>query len=97
VEFALKIPGKQGEQLKKWGIENPVPIVAFVQSVRLRFQSLNPGFELGAIDSFEARSLQRIIHVTVEGSDAVVVGMLPNLSREQVQENMKKVQERWAS
>jgi hypothetical protein len=52
---------------------------------------------LGAIDTLETRGIQRIIHVTLHSSDLIVVGMLPNASKDQISESTKKVLERWAS
>lgn len=97
VEFALKIPSHSGLSVQKWGIEDPEPIVKWIREVVTRFQTLTPGFEMGAVDVLEARGLQRILHVTVHGPNFIVVGMLPNASKEQVDESTKKVLERWAS
>jgi CheY-like chemotaxis protein len=97
VEFALKIPSEITATIQKWGLDEPEPVVAWVRGVTNRFQSLNPGFELGTIDTFEARSLQRIIHVSIDNSDMIVVGMLPSTSKEQVEESTRKVRERWGS
>ena len=97
VEFALKIPAEITEPITKWGIEEPEPIVAWVRSVASRFQSLDPGFEVGVIDTIEARGPQRILHATVDGPTTIVVGLLPTVSKEQVEESTKKVLERWAS
>lgn len=97
VEFALKIPGAITATIHKWGIDEPEPVVAWVRGVTSRFQALNPGFELGSIDTIEARGIQRILHVRLDESDMIVVGMLPTSSREQVEESTLKVRERWAS
>ncbi len=97
VEFALRVPLDPARVVQKWGIENPEPIVTWVRAAVGRFQTLHPGFELGVIDHLETRGIQRIIHVTVHGSDLIVVGMLPNASKEQISESTKKVLERWAS
>lgn len=97
VEFALKIPGEITATTQKWGIENPEPVVAWVRSVTNRFQTMNPGFELGVIDSFEARGVHRILHVSLDGADTIVVGMLPTATREQIEQSSEKVRERWAS
>ena len=97
VEFALRVPIDPARKTHKWGIENPEPIVKWLRTVITRFQGLNPGFELGSIDTVETRGIQRILHVTVHGSDLIVVGMLPNASKDQISESTKKVLERWAS
>jgi hypothetical protein len=97
VEFALRVPLDSVRKIQKWGIENPDPIVKWLRTVVTRFQGLNPGFELGSIDTLETRGVQRIIHVTMHGSDLIVVGMLPNASKEQISVSTKKVLERWAS
>ena len=97
VEFALRVPLDPARKFHKWGIENPEPIIHWLRAVVTRFQGLHPGFELGAIDTLETRGIQRIIHVTMHGSDLIVVGMLPNASKEQISESTKKVLERWAS
>jgi CheY-like chemotaxis protein len=97
VEFALRVPLESSRPVDKWGIESPEAIAAWVRGAVTRFQNLHPGFELGAVDHFEARGIQRIIHVTMHGSDLIVVGMLPNASKEQISESTKKVLERWAS
>lgn len=97
VEFALRVPLDQDREVHKWGIENPEPIVTWLRAVVGRFQALHPGFELGAIDTLETRGIQRIIHVTLHSSDLIVVGMLPNASKDQISESTKKVLERWAS
>ena len=97
VEFALKIPSDDAVVVQKWGIDNPDPVVAWVRGVAARFQALNAGFELGAVDTIETRSLQRILHVRVDGSHMIVVGLLPNATKEQIEETTNKVLERWAS
>jgi hypothetical protein len=97
VELALKIPSDIAAPIQKWGVEDPGRMVAWMRGVISRFQSLNPGFEVGAISTIEARSPQRILHATVDGSTTIVVGMLPTASREQVEETTRKVVERWAS
>jgi CheY-like chemotaxis protein len=97
VEFALRVPVDGARAVHKWGIENPDPIVGWLRGVVGRFQGLHLGFEMGSIDTLETRGIQRIMHVTVHGSDLIVVGMLPNASKEQISESTKKVLERWAS
>lgn len=97
VEFALKIPSEITATIQKWGIEEAEPLVAWVRGVTSRFHNLSPGFELGMIDSVEARSPQRILHVSVDGPNTFVVGMLPSSSKEQILESSQKVRERWAS
>jgi CheY-like chemotaxis protein len=97
VEFALKIPIQDGLPVQKWGIEDPAPIVGWIRSVVSRFEALQPGFEIGGVDVVEARGVQRIIHVTVHEENMMAVGMLPNSSKEQVEESTKKVLERWVS
>ncbi|HEX7859825.1 MAG TPA: response regulator [Verrucomicrobiae bacterium] len=97
VEYALKIPQDLTGTVQKWGAEDPAPVVAWVRGVTNRFHSLNPGFEMGVFDTLEARSLQRILHVSVDGSDTFVVAMLPTSTKEQIEESSQKVRERWAS
>lgn len=97
LEFALKIPTELTGTTQVWGIEEAEKLVAFTRGVTQRFQTLNPGFELGIIDSIEARSVQRIINISPDGSNIFVVGMLPTATREQIEENLQKVRERWAS
>ena len=97
VEFALKIPIHENLSVQQWGIENPDPIVRWIRGVVQRFQSLHPGFEMGVVDVLESRGTQRILHVSVQGPNLIAVGMLPNASKEQVEESSKKVLERWAS
>ena len=97
VEFALRVPLDPARKIHKWGIENPDPIVNWLRAAVARFQGLHPGFELGSIDTLETRGIQRIIHVTMHGSDLIIVGLLPNASKDQISESTKKVLERWAS
>jgi hypothetical protein len=97
VELALKIPRDIAEPIQKWGVEDPGRMVAWLRGVISRFQSLNPGFDVGVISTIEARSPQRILHATVDSSTTIVVGMLPTASKEQVEETTRKVVERWAS
>jgi CheY-like chemotaxis protein len=97
VEFALKVPMDTARPVQKWGIENPEPIVKWVRGMMTRFRGLNPGFELGDVDTLEVRGIQRIVRVMVHGTDLIVVGILPNASKDQISESMKKVLERWAS
>jgi len=97
VELALKIPSDIAAPIQKWGIEDPGRMVGWMRGVISRFQSLNPGFEVGVITTIEARGPQRILHATVDGSTTTVVGMLPTASKEQVEETTRKVLERWAS
>jgi CheY-like chemotaxis protein len=97
VEFALRVPVDSARPVHKWGIENPEPIVTWLRGVVTRFQELHPGFEMGTMDTLETRGIQRIMHVTMHGSDLIVVGMLPNASKDQISESTKKVLERWAS
>ena len=97
VEFALKIPSDIAEPILKWGVEDPGRMAAWVRGVISRFHALNPGFQLGAISTVEARSSQRILHATVGGATTTVVGMLPTASKDQVEETTRKVLERWAS
>jgi CheY-like chemotaxis protein len=97
VEFALRVPVDSARPVQKWGIEDPEPIVTWLRALVARFQGLHPGFELGSIDTVETRGIQRIMHVAVHGSDLIVVGMLPNASKDQISESTKKVLERWAS
>jgi CheY-like chemotaxis protein len=97
VELALKIPSDIAAPIQKWGVEDPGRMVGWMRGVISRFQSLNPGFEVGVISTVEARSPQRILHATVDGSTTIVVGMLPTASKEQVEETTRKVVERWAS
>ena len=97
VEFALKIPKGLTDAVQTWGLEHPEPIIAWLRGVSSRFQALNAGFELGVIDTIEARGAQRILHATHDGSHTIAVGMLPTASKEQVEEVTRKVIERWAS
>lgn len=97
VEFALKIPADTSASIQQWGIERPEPVVAWVRGVFSRFQSLELGFELGSIDTIEARGVQRIVHVNVDTSHLIAVGLLPTASKEQIEENTQKVLEQWAS
>ena len=97
VELALKIPSDIAAPIQKWGVEDPGRMVGWMRGVISRFQSLNPGFEVGVITTIEARSPQRILHATVDGSTTTVVGMFPTASKEQVEETTRKVLERWAS
>lgn len=97
VEFALKIPSELTATISKWGIDEPEQVVSWIRSIVGRFQSLSPGFELGSIETVEARGLQRIIHVTVGEHNLTAVGMLPSVTKEQIEESTRKVKERWAS
>jgi CheY-like chemotaxis protein len=97
VEFALKIPSELTGTIQKWGIDDPEPVVAWLRGVAGRFHSLNAGFELGAIDNIEARSINRILHATMDESHMIAVGMLPTSTKEQVEESTRKVRERWGS
>ena len=97
VEFALKIPVEESGPVQKWGIVDPERVVGWVRGVVGRFQELHPGFELGSVDTIDARGIQRVIRVTVQGSHLIAVGMLPSASKEQIETSTKKILERWAS
>ena len=97
VEFALKIPTELTGTIQKWGLDEPEPVVAWVRGVAARFQAVNPGFELGTVENIEARGVTRILHVAMNESSMIAVGMLPSATKEQVEESTRKVRERWGS
>ncbi|HTG44861.1 MAG TPA: response regulator, partial [Verrucomicrobiae bacterium] len=97
VEFAVKIPEDSSIPLQKWGLENPEPIAQWTRQTIAAFQALGEKFEFGPVQSLEGRGLQRQIHVAIHGSTTIAIGMLPALTREQMEQNTKKVLERWAS
>jgi CheY-like chemotaxis protein len=97
VEFALKIPKDLSAPVQKWGLENPEPLATWVRNTISQFQSLGDKFEFGGVQQVEGRGLQRSLHVTMQGETTIAIGMLPSLSREQIEQNTSKVLERWAS
>jgi hypothetical protein len=53
--------------------------------------------DFGPLLSLEARGVQHHLHVVAQETNLIAIGMLPSLKKEQVEENIRKVMERWAS
>lgn len=97
VEFALKISRETGETLQKWGLENTEPTARWIRELIADFQGLGDEFDFGPVRDFEGTGVQRRIQITVQGGNAIAIGMLPTLGREEIDKNTRKVLERWAS
>lgn len=96
VEFAIKV-GEKGALLQKWGLENPEPLAEWVRSSLKQFQALGDRFDFGDVKDFEAKGAQRQLHIELQGENALAIGLLPTLTREQIEQSTQKVLERWAS
>jgi hypothetical protein len=97
VEFALKIPRDSSIPVQNWGLENPEPLANWVRKASATFSALGEKKEFGPVQALEMREPQRHLHVLIAETNTIVIGMLPNLSKDQVEQNVKKVLERWAS
>lgn len=97
VEFALKIPQDSSIPVQNWGLENPEPLTNWVRNTMTKFQALGEKAEFGPVHAFEGRGTQQQLQVALDGESTIVLGMLASLTREQVEDNLKKVLERWAS
>lgn len=97
VEFALKITPDQSIPNQKWGLENPEPLARWIKECVSNFQAMGEKLEFGAVQQFEGRGPLRHVSVTLRGPNIIAVGMLPALEKEQIDQNVQKVLERWAS
>ena len=97
VEFALKIPRDSSIPVQNWGLENPEPLTNWVRKASATFLALGEKKEFGPVQAVEMREPQRSLHVLMAEANTIVIGMLPNLTKDQVEQNVKKVLDRWAS
>jgi hypothetical protein len=97
VEFALNLPHDPATPLKKWGLENPEPLANWIRTTSSAFQQLAEKFQFGPLESIDARSPQGHLRVIAETAGHIAIGMLPNISREEMEQNTRKVLERWVS
>lgn len=97
VEFAVKIGLDKNAPLQKWGLENPEPLADWVRATLKQFQVLGDKFDFGDLKELEGRSAQRQLNVVIDSDSTVAIGLLPSLTREQIEQSTQKVLERWAS
>jgi CheY-like chemotaxis protein len=97
VEFALNLPHDPATPLKKWGLENPEPLANWIRATCGALQQFSEKFQFGPLESVDARSPQGHLRVIEQTASHIAIGMLPNISREEMELNTRKVLERWAS
>ena len=97
VEFAVLLPNDASQPVKKWGTENPEHLAAWIRSSTTAIQQLADTFQLGTLERIDAKGPQGHIRVLPRPDSVIVVGLLPNLPREEIDQSTKKVVERWAS
>ncbi len=97
VEFALNLPHDPAAPLKKWGLENAEPLTNWVRTTATSLQQLGDKFQFGPVESIDVRSPQGHVRLIAQPSSYIAIGMLPNMSRDEMEQNTKKVLERWAS
>jgi CheY-like chemotaxis protein len=97
VEFTLNLPHDPSAAIQKWGLENSEALAAWTRNMVGAFQQIAEKFQFGPIQQVDARSLQGHIRIVPQPAGTVAIGMLPSVTREEIEENTKKVLERWAS
>jgi hypothetical protein len=97
IEFAVLLPNDTSAPVKKWGTENPEPLAGWIRTSTAAVQRLADAFQLGPLERVDAKGPQGHIRILPRADSTIAVGMLPNLPREEIDQNTNKVVERWAS
>ena len=97
LEFALNLPHDSSIPTKNWGLEEHQALAAWANTSVSAIQHLAEKFQLGALEQIDGRGPQGHVRILAQRSANIVVGMLPNLSREEMDQNTRKVLDRWAS
>jgi len=97
LEFALNLPHDSSTPSTNWGLEEHQALAAWANSSVSAIQHLSEKFQLGALEQIDGRGPQGHVRILAQRSANIVVGMLPNLSREEMDQNTRKVLDRWAS
>jgi CheY-like chemotaxis protein len=97
IEFALHLPNDTSAPLKKWGMEDAQPVAAWIRASTVAIQQLADTFQLGPLERIDAKGPQGYIRIVAQPEASIAVGMLPNLTRDEIEQNTNKVMERWAS
>lgn len=97
VEFALKMNDGSEKPAQSWGLEDSAGIAGWISKSLAKFEKLGEKFEFGNVQELEGKTLQRHLHVTVQGETRFAVGIIGAPAREEVEKSVKKVMERWAS
>ncbi len=97
VEFALKLPIKAEEPVQKWGLENADALAEWARASFADWQKLGEKYQFGDLQELDAKGLQARLRVLTQPEATVVIGMLPNVSRDEIEQSTNAVLERWAS
>jgi len=96
LEYALKIPRDRGA-VQKWGNDNPDALATWLRRLAADFEALGDKYRFGDLKDLEGKGARRILNVTVTSTDCVALSLLPSLDREQIDQSVQKVMERWGS
>ena len=97
VEFAVKLEPGSKKPLDHWGVEDPAAIASWAHATLASYQELAEKLQFGEVQEFDSISLQAYTRVVNQASATIVIGMLPNVSREEASQNTLKLVERWGS
>ncbi len=97
VEFVLALRLAEKEKADSWGLENPDQVASFVRQTLAGFRALGERLQVGQLSGLEGMGLQRHLAVASHEQAALCAGFRRSLTRNQVQETMKRIVAKWVS